>query len=78
MDDLLAWFVAVICGLCYGTREIVDRLEEYGGSRIERIVLSGGLAQSALFARILADVTGKVVALPNQVTKILAHFLEKG
>jgi D-ribulokinase len=63
IDDLARLFVATLCGLCYGTRQIVEAANAEGVS-FERIVVSGGAARSPLLRRILADATGLAVALP--------------
>lgn len=70
LEGLVKLFVATICGLSYGTREIIEALEAQG-RHIETIVVSGGAAQSALFRRILCDATGKQVALPASPAPVL-------
>lgn len=62
-DGLVRLFVAGLCGLCYGTRQIVAANREKGVD-LGTIVVSGGAARSALLRRILADATGLKVALP--------------
>lgn len=62
-DGLVRLFVAGLCGLCYGTRQIVEANREKGVD-LGTIVVSGGAARSALLRRILADATGLKVALP--------------
>lgn len=62
-DDLVRLFVATLCGLCYGTRQIVDANREKGVG-FDTLVVSGGAARSPLLRRILADATGLKVALP--------------
>ena len=64
LSSLVRLYVAGLCGLCYGTRQIVDAVKAKGHG-LETLVLSGGAAQSALFRRILADTTGMNVALPD-------------
>jgi FGGY-family pentulose kinase len=61
--SLVRLYVAGLCGLCYGTRQIVEA-ERGKGVALESLVVSGGAAQSPLFRQILADATGLVVALP--------------
>ncbi|MEX6506883.1 FGGY-family carbohydrate kinase [Jiella sp. M17.18] len=63
IDDLARLFVAGLCGLCYGTRQIVEANGEKGVT-FGAIVVSGGAARSPLVRRILADATGLPVALP--------------
>ena len=69
-DSLARLFVAVLCGLCYGTRQIEEALRAKGVA-IETIVVSGGAARSALLRRILADATGLTVALPATPEPVL-------
>ncbi|WAJ27970.1 FGGY-family carbohydrate kinase [Antarcticirhabdus aurantiaca] len=69
-DDLVRLFVASLCGLCYGTRDIVEAMRGEGVS-LERIVVSGGAARSALLRRILADATRMPVVLPETAEPVL-------
>ncbi|KAB0681876.1 FGGY-family carbohydrate kinase [Aureimonas leprariae] len=62
-DSLVRLFVAALCGLCYGTRQILEATRAKGIA-IDTVVVSGGAARSALLRRILADATGSKVALP--------------
>ena len=68
---LVLFYYSTLLGLCYGTRHIIERLEEQGVQANE-IVLSGGLANNTLWAQSLADVTGKPVLMglcpPDQTT----------
>ncbi|WP_319529701.1 FGGY-family carbohydrate kinase [uncultured Cohaesibacter sp.] len=70
LSNLVSLYVAGLCGLCYGTRQIVDAAKGKGHG-LETLVLSGGAAQSALFRRILADTTGLSVALPDSEEPVL-------
>ena len=54
LDSLVRLFVAGLCGLCYGTRQIVEATRRKGVA-LDTIVVSGGAAKSALLRRILAD-----------------------
>ncbi|WP_176084033.1 FGGY-family carbohydrate kinase [Martelella sp. HB161492] len=69
-DSLIRLYVAGLCGLCYGTRQIIDA-EKAKGLPLETLVVSGGAAQSPLLRRILADATGMKVALPETVEPVL-------
>ncbi|KQT54537.1 ribulokinase [Aureimonas sp. Leaf454] len=69
-DDLTRLFVATLCGLCYGTRQIIEANREKGVS-FETIVVSGGAARSELLRRILADATGLKVVLPQTAEPVL-------
>ena len=70
LDALVRLFVAGLCGLCYGTRQIVDAVRAEGVA-LETIVVSGGAARSPLLRRILADVTGLDVSLPKTDEPVL-------
>ena len=53
---------AVLEGVCFGLCEVLQAVEE-GSGKIKRIHVSGGFTTSQLWIRMLADVTGKQVAL---------------
>ena len=59
-DSLMALYVAGVCGIAYGLRQIIEAQDACGVS-ISRIVVSGGAAQSRLVRQLLADATGKAV-----------------
>ncbi|MES2915129.1 MAG: FGGY-family carbohydrate kinase [Pseudomonadota bacterium] len=63
IDSLAALYLAGLSGIGYGLRQLLDRLEGQGIS-IQTIVASGGAAQSDLVCQIIADATGRAVALP--------------
>ncbi len=69
-DSLVRLFVAGLCGLCYGTRQIVEAMRQKGID-LDTIVVSGGAARSGLLRRILADATGCRVALPETAEPVL-------
>lgn len=55
---------ALLESLCFGTRRIVQTLEE-GGLRIDRLVLTSGLAErSPVLCQLLCDVTQKPAVVP--------------
>ncbi|WP_439409541.1 FGGY-family carbohydrate kinase [Bradyrhizobium sp. DASA03076] len=61
LESLLALYLAGLCGLGYGARQIV-RAQQDKGIAIDTIVVSGGAAQSRLVRQVLADTTGLTVA----------------
>ena len=69
-DSLVRLYVAGLCGLCYGTRQIIEA-EKAKGLPLETLVVSGGAAQSGLLRRILSDATGMKVALPDTAEPVL-------
>ena len=60
-DSLVSLYLAGLCGLGYGARQIVRALGEKGMAT-ETIVVSGGAGQSPLVRQLLADATGIAVA----------------
>jgi D-ribulokinase len=70
IDNLVELYVATLCGLCYGTRDIIDALVDKG-IPLKAIIVSGGAARSPLFRRILADSTGLTVRLPGSSEPVL-------
>ena len=63
-NALVRLFVAGLCGLSYGTGDIVRAMTEKGVA-LDAIVVSGGAARSPLLRRILSDATGMRVVLPK-------------
>lgn len=57
IDSLIALYIAGVCGLGYGLRQIIDAQAAHGAA-IERIVISGGAGSHDLVRQILADATG--------------------
>jgi D-ribulokinase len=70
LDSLVALYLAGVCGLGYGARQIVQVLGEKNVP-IDTIVVSGGAGQSPLVRQLLADTTGKVVAAPVSEEPVL-------
>lgn len=70
LDSLARLFVAGLCGLCYGTRQIVEATRRRNVP-IGTIVPSGGAARSPLLRRILADAADLNVALPETAEPVL-------
>lgn len=60
LDSLVALYVAGLCGITYGLRQIIEA-QDKAGAPIERIVISGGAGQLDLVRQLLADGTGKPV-----------------
>jgi len=70
LENLIALYLAGICGLGYGCRKILDALAD-GGIEVDTIVVSGGAGASPLVRQILADSTGLVVASPKAAEPVL-------
>ncbi|WP_108503510.1 FGGY-family carbohydrate kinase [Paracoccus indicus] len=63
VPSLVALYVAGICGLGYGLRQIIDTQADHG-AKVSRIAISGGAGRHPLVRQLLADATG----LPVDVT----------
>ncbi len=62
LDSLVSLYVAGLCGIGYGLRQIVQSQDE-AGAKIERIVISGGAGRSDMVRQLLADATGLLAIL---------------
>jgi D-ribulokinase len=60
LDSLVALYIAGICGIGYGLRQIIEA-QAAAGAPIQRVVISGGAGRGDLVRQLLADVTGKPV-----------------
>lgn len=69
-DSLLGIYLAGVCGLGYGARQIVRSLHEKNVP-IDTIVVSGGAGQSPLVRQLLTDATGIVVAASTSQEPVL-------
>ena len=58
-------FRAIMEGVVYGTKIILDTMEA-GGVHIDEIITCGGATQSDLWMQIHADVTGKPIIIPEE------------
>jgi D-ribulokinase len=70
LDSLVALYLAGLCGLGYGARQILQA-QHVKGITIDTIVVSGGAGQSLLVRQILADSTGKLVAATTSQEPVL-------
>ena len=59
-DSLALLYLAGLCGIGYGLRQILEA-QSVAGAPVEKIVISGGAGESPLVRQILADTTGKPV-----------------
>ena len=60
LDSLVALYVAGLCGIGYGLRQIIEA-QANAGAPIEQVVISGGAGRLDLVRQLLADATGKPV-----------------
>ena len=57
LDSLIALYVAGICGIGYGLRQIVEA-QTRAGAPVGRVVISGGAGRSDMIRQLLADSSG--------------------
>ena len=69
-DSLLSLYLAGLCGLGYGARQILQA-QAKAGIAIDTIVVSGGAGQSPLVRQMLADATGLTVAASTSPEPVL-------
>ena len=69
-DSLVALYVAGICGIGYGLKEIIDA-QAQSGAEIKQIVISGGAGQHDFVRQLLADAAGKPVVAPKAAEPVL-------
>lgn len=60
LNNLVALYIAGLCGIGYGLRQIIET-QAKSGAAVERVVISGGAGASPLVRQILADACGKPV-----------------
>lgn len=70
LNSLVGLYIAGLCGIGYGLRQIIDA-QTQAGAPVERIVISGGAGRSALVRQILADATGVELASPATEEPVL-------
>lgn len=70
LDDLARDYLATVQALAYGTAQIIAAMRAQGVA-IDTLVMSGGLAQNALFLRENADATGCRVLVSETAEPVL-------
>ncbi len=70
IDNLIALYVAGLCGIGYGLKQLLDKLA-HDGIVCDLIIASGGAAQSGLVRQLLADATGRPVAVADTEEPVL-------
>lgn len=58
LDNLVALYIAGLCGIGYGLRQIIEA-QAAAGAPVDKIVISGGAGQLDLVRQLLADAAGK-------------------
>jgi len=70
MDDLAKLYLAVIQAVAYGTRHIIDVMNQ-SGYQIDTILACGGGTKNPVFLREHADITGCRIVLPQEPDSVL-------
>ncbi|WP_068299908.1 FGGY-family carbohydrate kinase [Pararhodobacter sp. CCB-MM2] len=70
LDSLVALYIAGLCGIGYGLRQII-RAQEAAGAPVQRIVISGGAGRSDMIRQLLADAAGLELAAPASEEPVL-------
>lgn len=60
IESLVALYIAGICSIGYGLRQIID-VQAKAGASVAQVVISGGAGRLDLVRQLLADATGKPV-----------------
>ena len=69
-DSLVSLYIAGLCGIGYGLRQIIAAQDE-AGAHVKRIIISGGAGRSAMVRQLLADATGLELAAPQTEEPVL-------
>ncbi len=70
LDGLIRLYLAALCGLGYGTAQVIDAFRA-AGQACTTLVMSGGASRSPLVRQIMADSTGCTVAYPTTAEPVL-------
>lgn len=70
LESLIGWYLAGLCGIAYGARQIIHALAD-NGVPIDTIMVSGGAARTALVKQVLADATGLPVCVSTSAEPVL-------
>lgn len=70
VDSLVSLYVAGLCGIGYGLRQIIETQAE-AGVTVENIVISGGAGQHDFVRQVLADASGKPVVATKAEEPVL-------
>ena len=70
LSSLVRLYVAGLCGIGYGLRQIID-IQAAHGAPIKRVMISGGAGQHDLVRQLLADSTGVTVVATEAEEPVL-------
>lgn len=69
-DTLVALYIAGLCGIAYGLRQIIEA-QTQAGAPIKRVAISGGAGRLDLVRQLLADATGKPIVTTGAEEPVL-------
>jgi D-ribulokinase len=69
-DALIALYIAGLCGIGYGLRQIIET-QAASGATVERVVISGGAGSDPLVRQLLADACRFPVVAPSAPEPVL-------
>ncbi|XP_046390816.1 FGGY carbohydrate kinase domain-containing protein [Ischnura elegans] len=70
-ESLALLYLATVQALVYGTRHIIEKLEEGGHSGIKALAICGGLAQNSLVVKTHADALNLPIICPIETESVL-------
>lgn len=70
MDDLAVYYLATIQAIAYGTRHIIEELND-NGYAIDTIMATGGGTKNEIFLQEHANITGCHIVLPEEQEAVL-------
>lgn len=69
--NLAILYLAVLQGLAYGTRHIIEKMEASGRKKFEGIFMCGGLSKNQIFVQAHSDICNIPVFIPNEPESVL-------
>ncbi|KAG8234163.1 hypothetical protein J437_LFUL014953 [Ladona fulva] len=70
-ESLAILYLATVQALAYGTRHIVEKLEEAGHKGIKALAICGGLSRNPVVVQTHADALGLPIICPDEVEAVL-------
>lgn len=70
-DSIYISYLAVIQGLAYSTKHIIDSLYEAGREKFKALLICGGLSKNKLFVQTNADVCGIPMLISSEPESVL-------
>ena len=69
--NLAILYLAVLQGLAYGTKHIMEKMEQSGRRKFEGLFMCGGLSKNEIFVQVHADICNIPVIIPNEAESVL-------